>query len=209
MAGPNKRTRKPAKPESEEEHSSEESESTSYHGQLTLAIATYEDDEELSEEADVFGITSVINLTSHKETPCIQQFCSLLQDISSKHADPSIQSSIKNLLSESNKLGFLINERFVNIPAKISAVMLNSLYDEIERMKRKTHSEEIFSNDEEELFAKAADISFDFSVAKESDTGLSGRWLTEDKQVTPYRRILIFKAEKLKTIITEVTAFVQ
>lgn len=70
-------------------------------------------------------------------------------------------------------------------------------------------SEEIFSNDEEELFSKEADISFDFSVANESDTGLGGRWLSEDKQVVPYRRILIFKADKLKNLVAQVTALVQ
>lgn len=39
-------------------------------------------------------------------------------------------------------LGFLLNERFVNIPAKISVVMLNSLYDELERIKKKDKSYE-------------------------------------------------------------------
>lgn len=59
--------------------------------------------------------------------------------MSVKHTDSVTTENIKKLLKES-KLGFLINERFVNIPAKISAVMLNSLYDEIERMKKKDSS---------------------------------------------------------------------
>lgn len=41
------------------------------------------------------------------------------------------------------------------------------------------------------------------------DSGLGGKWLSEDKQVTPFRRVLIFKAEHFKSIIDEVTAFVQ
>ncbi|KAJ8933241.1 hypothetical protein NQ318_011680 [Aromia moschata] len=186
-----------------------------------------EDDTDMTEENNVFGITSIINLTSHKETPCVQQFYSLLDEISLKHTDQITQNKIKSIIGQSTKLGFLINERFVNISAKISPIMLQSLYEEVERMKKKDASynfeyyvmisktcrpvknpetEEIFSNDEEELFSKAADITFDFSVAKESDTGLSGNWLTEDKQVVPYRRILIFKAEKFKDIIEQVSA---
>lgn len=59
--------------------------------------------------------------------------------MSLKHADSVTTENIKKLLNES-KLGFLINERFVNIPAKISSVMLNSLDDEVERMKKKDSS---------------------------------------------------------------------
>lgn len=69
-------------------------------------------------------------------------------------------------------------------------------------------SEEIFSNDEEELFLKAADVSFDFNVVNEADSGLGGKWLSEDKQVLPYRRILFFKADKLKNIINQIATFV-
>ncbi|KAJ8917672.1 hypothetical protein NQ315_005119 [Exocentrus adspersus] len=283
MAGPTKKSRKPAKAEdSNDDSMSEESESGNYHGQQEIQ-ATFEgrnpethdfhgikqllnqlflkahidvsqmsdmliaqhgvgsvlkqgfddedDDEDMdiTDENDVFGITSVVNLTSHKETPCIQQFYTLLEDLSSKHASSETKDSIKKLLNDS-KLGFIINERFVNIPAKISAPMLSSLSDEIERIRKKDpsynfdyyimisktcrpkenkDSEEVFTNEEEEVFLKQADISFDFSVANESDTGLSGRWLSEDKQVVPYRRVVIFKADKLKNIVTQVTALVQ
>lgn len=69
-------------------------------------------------------------------------------------------------------------------------------------------SEEIFSNDEEEIFVKAAEVSFDFNVVDEADVGLGGRWLSEDKQVLPYRRILFFKADKLKNIIAQIADFV-
>ncbi|KAJ8968057.1 hypothetical protein NQ314_002496 [Rhamnusium bicolor] len=256
MAGPTKKTRRPVEADSDNDSMSEESESGTYHGQQLflkahidlsqmsdLLIAQHgigsvlkqsyndsdDEDADMSEERDVFGITSVINLTSHKENPCVQQLYSLLDEISLKHADSVTQDGIKKILSQSKRLGFLVNERFVNIPAKISVVMLNSIYEEIERMKKKDgsynfeyyimicktcrpkenkDSEEIFSNDEEAIFSNEAEINFEFSVADESDTGLGGKWLSEDKQVVPYRRILIFKADKFKNIIAQVTAFV-
>ncbi|CAH0555561.1 unnamed protein product [Brassicogethes aeneus] len=189
-----------------------------------------EEDVDMVEESDVFGITSVLNLTSHRETPCVVQLYKLLEEVSGKHSSNEVQENIKKILQSSNRLGFLINERFVNIPAKISTVMLTSLHDEIERFKKKDQSynfqyfvmicktykpkgekdgEETFTNAEEEIFAKKSIINFEFNVENEADSGLAGKWLSEDKQVTPFRRVLIFKADKFKNIIDEVTAFVQ
>lgn len=99
-----------------------------------------EEDVDMSEEKDVFGITSVINLGLQKETPCVQQFYSLLEELSKKHADEEIQKSITKIVNETKRLGFLINERFVNIPAQISVPLLNSLNDEIDRIKKKDPS---------------------------------------------------------------------
>ncbi|CAG9864876.1 unnamed protein product [Phyllotreta striolata] len=204
------------------------------HGVGSVLKQSYNDsddedeDVEMSDERDVFGITSVINLTLQRETPCVQQFYSLLEELSKKHADEATQLAISKIVKESNKLGFLINERFVNIPAQISVPLLNSLSEEIDRLKKKEptydfdyfimiskickskdNTEIIYTNDEEELFTADADVSFEFNVSNESDTGLGGRWLAEDKQVTPYRKVLVFKAEKLKNIITKIAAFVQ
>ncbi|XP_072386994.1 protein BCCIP homolog isoform X1 [Diabrotica undecimpunctata] len=188
-----------------------------------------DEDVEMSDEKDVFGIASVVNLGSHKETPCVQQFFSLLEELSKKHADESIQTEIRKIVTEHSRLGFLVNERFVNIPAQISVPMLNTLSEEVDRMKKKDPSydfeyyvmicktcrskdnkdEVIFTNDEEEIFSKDADIGFEFSVANESDVGLGGRWLAEDKQVIPYRKVIMFKASKLKNIISKIALFVK
>ncbi|ENN75390.1 hypothetical protein HUJ04_001623 [Dendroctonus ponderosae] len=189
-----------------------------------------EDDAELVDQAEVYGITSVINLTSHKETPCVVEFYSILDQLIAKHASDEVQQGFKKILHGRNKLGFLINERFVNIPSKISAAMFNSLYDELQRIQKKdksyafdylvficktskpkgeTDAEEQFSNDEEEVFRKAADVTFDFSVADQCDTGLEGRWLSADKQSIPFRRIMLINYSKLKDVIDEITILVQ
>nr|CAI5855271.1 unnamed protein product [Callosobruchus analis] len=179
------------------------------------------------EQENVFGITSVVNLGAHKESPCIKQFFTLLNQMSKQHASETVSNALTEILKSNSPLGFLVNERFVNVPAKLAAVMLESLHSEIERRKKKDASynfeyyvmicktcknkeqgdSEFFVNDEEEMFLKAADVTFAFSVEHESDTGLGGKWKTEDKQVIPYRRILIFKADKFKGILDKITEF--
>lgn len=57
-----------------------------------------------------------------------------------EHADKKTQDDVKKILSMDQNIGFLINERFINIPAKISVPLLNSLYEEVERIKKKEKS---------------------------------------------------------------------
>ncbi|CAH2003314.1 unnamed protein product [Acanthoscelides obtectus] len=196
---------------------------------LKQSIDSDDDDDEdeamdTGEQENVFGITSVVNLEAHKATPCIKQFFALLNQMSKQHAPENIANKINEILMSNNRLGFLVNERFLNVPAKLAAVMLQSLHDEIERRKKKDASydfnyyimicktcknkeqgdSEFFVNDEEDIFSQAADVTFAFSVEHEADTGLGGKWKTEDKQVIPYRRILIFKGEKFKGLLDKI-----
>ncbi|KAK9692876.1 bccip [Popillia japonica] len=187
-----------------------------------------EDDDDMSDPLDVFGITSVLNLSSHKDTPCVQQLFSLLEDLSQKHADTETQNEIKRILS-GTKIGLLVNERFVNIPAKVSDPLLTSLSAEIERIQKKDVSyafeylimicklhksksdagEIIFANGEEEIFAKEAEVSFLFNVSTESDTSVSGKWSDSDAEMIPHRKILFIKGNKLNNIVEKVKTYVQ
>nr|CAH7744395.1 unnamed protein product [Callosobruchus chinensis] len=200
---------------------------------LKQSIDSDDDDDDEDEAMDtgeqenVFGITSVVNLRAHMETPCIKQLFTLLNQTCKQHASESVSNAVTEIVKSNSRLGFLVNERFVNVPAKLAAVMLESLHSEIERRKKKDASydfqhyimicktcknkeqgdSEFFVNDEEEMFSKAADVTFAYSVEHEADTGLGGKWNTEDKQVIPYRRILIFKAEKFKGILDKIADF--
>lgn len=73
--------------------------------------------------------------------------------------------------------------------------------------KRKNAVEEpnvIYSNPEEEIFAEEATVSFEFSVEKETDNGLSGAWEEDDYEMVPYRKVLLFEASKLQQIIDKI-----
>lgn len=64
----------------------------------------------------------------------------------------------------------------------------------------------MWSNPEEEIFAEEADCSFEFSVEKESDNGLSGTWAEDDYEMVPYRKVLLFESAKLQQIIDKIKA---
>ena len=199
-----------------------------------------ESDDEDNDINDVFGVTTVVNLSSGQNYLCIQQLRDLLKQLANEHATDATNSMIKNILeNDSEALGLLINERFVNIPAQISVPLLENLTSEIKRAnnkrmafdfsyyvlicklykmedqkmgkkaksKRKSNAEEptvIWSNPEEEIFAEDATCSFEFSVEKESDSGLSGTWTEGDDEMVPYRRVLLFEATKLQSIIDKI-----
>ncbi|CAL7946331.1 unnamed protein product [Xylocopa violacea] len=199
-----------------------------------------ESDDEDNDFNDVFGITTVINLSSGQNYPCIQQLRELLRQLANEHATDATNAMIKHVLeNDSEPLGLLINERFVNIPAQISVPLLENLISEIKRAnnknmpfnfsyyilicklyktddkklkkklkhKKKENTEDlaiIWSNPEEEIFAEEATVSFEFSVEKESDSGLSGTWTESDDEMIPYRRLLLIEANKLQPIIDKI-----
>ncbi|XP_066580900.1 protein BCCIP homolog [Prorops nasuta] len=197
-----------------------------------------ESDDEESNANDVFGITTVVNISDRQNVPCIQQLRELLKQLASEHATDQANAMVKNLLeNDSAPLGLLINERFVNIPPQISVPLLENLISEMRRScskkmpfdfayyvlicklykidETKTQTKKskqkntedpniIWSNPEEEIFAEEASVSFEFSVQKESDSGLSGQWNESDSEMIPFRRVIIFEASKLLSIISKI-----
>lgn len=144
-----------------------------------------------------------------------------------KHANKDTQELFKERWMSNDKIGLLINERFVNIPLKIADPLLTSLGDELDKVKRKDKSYDfdyflmiskmyksksgsdiIFSNPEEQIFYDQCDVSFEFNVSSESDTAVSGKWTEDDVEMIPYRRLLLIKAQKLPSIVQQVKQFV-
>lgn len=57
-----------------------------------------------------------------------------MKQLADEHATDAVNTMIKNVLeNDSAQLGLLINERFVNIPAKISVPLLENLISELKR----------------------------------------------------------------------------
>ena len=95
-----------------------------------------DEEDDMNVDDDVFGITTVVNLTDKKSMECVSQLRSLLTDLSSKHADDRTVARIKQILSnDSQPVGLLINERFVNIPPQVAVPLLMNLRKEIEKAK--------------------------------------------------------------------------
>lgn len=62
----------------------------------------------------------------------------------------------------------------------------------------------VWSNPEEEIINQEADCQFEFCVKGESDSGLAGHWMDDDMQMSPYRRVLLLKANKLDPLIERI-----
>ncbi|GAB0093549.1 Protein BCCIP homolog [Sergentomyia squamirostris] len=187
-----------------------------------------EEDDEMDDESLIFGVSTVLNLTEKKDKECMKQIREYLIEKSDK------KDSLRNILDDPEEhVGFLINERFINIPPAISIPLLESLQKEMTRSvgkkmpfnfkyllmilkyyktsskKKSQKSVEVnFSNPEEEVIAKEAILSFDYSVT-EADTGLTGNWLEDDVALTPYRKVIVFEAAKLPTIVDAIRDFVE
>lgn len=185
-----------------------------------------EDEEDDDDDVDnvVFGITSVINMTSRKTEPAVKTLETLLV---SKCKECKNTKEIEALLQGNQKsIGFLINERYVNIPAPVSVPLFENLHKEIIRAVEKkkdfefdyffmiiklhrnaVNKDEFYVNPEEELFEQKSIYKYEYSVASESDTGLTGKWKEEDEQLEPIRRVVVLEGNKFNEIIQSISGF--
>nr|CAG4646525.1 EOG090X0C3Y [Macrothrix elegans] len=189
-----------------------------------------EGDEEDSQEEEVFGVTSVINITHHKDLDCVKDL--------KKYFVEKAKTLSDVISNEANQIGFLLNERFINIPPHVSAPLLENLSKEIDEAKKSgkpfdfTHfimisklheptrkdgegkkkkvkgdSEILWVNAEEEPICEIAEVISEYSVRNESDSAVSGSWDEDDQQFDPKRRIILFEAKKLPQVLSKVKEF--
>lgn len=193
-----------------------------------------EDDEDEDEDDDmvdsnmVFGITTAINLNK-PEVGCINQLRNLIVQKAKESATIEVHERFKNVFDNaSNVVGFLLNERYVNIPPQIAVPLMESLVKEIDRANRKkmpfqfTHyamllkfykrktkkskgpnSKTIteYSNAEEEIFAENACIDFEFAAQTENEPA--------SIDVVPFRKVVVFEAAKLPQIIQSIKSLIE
>jgi len=98
-----------------------------------------EDEEEVEamddeEDYDVYGVTSVIPLTSYADNECIKQIRNILTTYT-----PKTNEIHKLLSTESSKIGLIVNERFSNLPPKISLPSYQQLFSDLKAAKRDKH----------------------------------------------------------------------
>lgn len=189
-------------------------------------------DDDMCEDGTIFGITTALNITAKKDVPCIEQFRSFVIQKAEKYAPDSVLKHFRDVLgNEARPVGYLINERFINIPAQISIPLLENLYKEITTAKQKgmpfnfvyflmiiklyrkeakknKPQEDTYTNAEEELIAEKAVNSFEYSVANECDMGMSGDWLEGDAALTPYRKVVLFDAKSLPQLIFDIQKYI-
>lgn len=190
------------------------------------------EDEDMYDANMIFGITTAINMTAKKDKQCMEQLKSYIISKAEQHSIDATVAHLRDVLSnEARHVGFLINERFINIPPQISVPLLESLHTEIKQAnekkmpfdfahflmiikfhrreaKKNKPDEDFYTNAEEEVIAKQAVQSFEYSVAGECDNGMSGDWLEGDETLIPYRKVVLFDASKLPHLIDAIKTFI-
>lgn len=201
-----------------------------------------EEDEMETDADEVFGISTVINLTQRltnesKNVPsegdkAVKQIFDLLVEKSDKNGGSIQTKTLKDYLTDKEKhTGWLLNERFVNIPAQISLPLYDALRDEmhsacakgqkfqfhhfllmskalkIKNGKKNDENRLIFTNGEEELFHEESTFSFSFSVADQQADAetISEAASDEEASYESWRVVMIIPAEKMEVVAKKMT----
>lgn len=200
-----------------------------------------EDEMETDDVEQVFGISTVINLTQRLTKPkvppsegdkAIKQMVDLLVEKSDKNGGPVQTKTLKEFLMDKEKqTGWLLNERFVNIPPQISLPLYDSLRDEMHSAcakgqpfqfdhyllvskalkakggKKKDQDALIFSNGEEELFQEESAFQFAFSVADQQADAETISEAADDGETSyeSWRVVMVIPAEKMEVVAKKLT----
>uniref|UniRef100_A0A8C8R4J4 Protein BCCIP homolog n=1 Tax=Pelusios castaneus TaxID=367368 RepID=A0A8C8R4J4_9SAUR len=96
-----------------------------------------DDDDDEEEEDEVFGFISLLNLTERKGTQCAEQIKELILSQCEKNCEQSMVEQLDKLLNDTTKpVGFLLSERFINVPPQISLPMHQQLQKELAETQR-------------------------------------------------------------------------
>lgn len=191
-----------------------------------------DDDDAMDEANTVFGITTAINMTQKADLGCVQALRQHLLARAERHSSGDTLKTVRSVLTGTAKsVGFLLNERFVNIPPQISVPLLENLATEVAKAaakgmpykfdyyvmlvklyraqptKKSSAVDEFYTNAEEEVFVEHALCSFEYSVKgetlddEEDDGGLAAAAATDDGGLVPWRKLVVFDASKLPVLI--------
>lgn len=101
---------------------------------------TSEDDagdqtEELEE--DVYGVTTMIDLHKHKGKETVKELKKFLVDKCRECASKETRREFEEVMDGQHAVGFLINERFINIPPQIAVPVYKTLRSELKKIHKK------------------------------------------------------------------------
>nr|XP_034491116.1 BRCA2 and CDKN1A-interacting protein-like [Marmota flaviventris] len=86
------------------------------------------DDDDDADENEIFGFISLLNLTERKDTQCAEQIKELVLSFCEKNCEKSVVEQMDKLLNDTTKpVGFLLSERFINVPPQIALPMHQQL----------------------------------------------------------------------------------
>ncbi|CAH6793256.1 BRCA2 and CDKN1A-interacting protein [Phodopus roborovskii] len=96
-----------------------------------------EDSDDEVDEDEIFGFISLLNLTERKGTQCAEQIKELVLSLCEKNCEKSMVEQLDKLLNDTSKpVGFLLSERFINVPPQIALPMHQQLQKELVEAQR-------------------------------------------------------------------------
>jgi protein BCP1 len=165
-------------------------------------------DDGLDDPNEVYAVSTVLSL-SERQKESIAGIRTFLLEQTAKGGDRQVLQYVTDLLNKN--VGFLVNERFINIPAQITVPLWETLVTEMKKArdrnlpfefghyimicklyKTKTESPTsqqamVFSNPEEELIVAESELCIDYEVAGDADSETGGNW-TDGVDMAPWRR---------------------
>uniref|UniRef100_A0A8D2JQX3 BRCA2 and CDKN1A-interacting protein n=1 Tax=Sciurus vulgaris TaxID=55149 RepID=A0A8D2JQX3_SCIVU len=147
-----------------------------------------EDSDDDVDEDEIFGFISLLNLTERKGTQCAEQIKELVLSFCEKNCEKSVVEQLDKLLNDTTKpVGFLLSERFINVPPQIALPMHQQLQKELAESHKtnkpcgkcsfyllisktfmeagKTNSKKRWSNQKDELMFANAEEEFFYEKA--------------------------------------------
>ncbi|CAL4079118.1 unnamed protein product, partial [Meganyctiphanes norvegica] len=177
----------------------------------------------------VFGVSTILNLTSRKDEAPIAGLRSALVEKCGTNATDSTNHLIRDILgNESKHIGLLISERLVNLPPQFALPVFESMLKEVEKAKSKNmpydfayvvmickvykekikknqkDPEDLFANPEEEIFMEESVVNFEYNVQGMGAPAFGGSWDEDDAQYIPYRRVLLLKTADIPNILNKI-----
>jgi len=192
-------------------------------GSVIKTVQPEEEDDDMGDDDHVYAISTVLNL-AEKNKESVSGLRTFLLEQTAAGGDQQVLDYVTDLLNK--QVGFLFNERYVNIPAQVTVPLLETLVTEMRKatdrnlpfnfshyimicklFKTKTdstqdHQAVMFSNPEEELIVAESDLCIDYDVSAETENDSSVE--CDGVEMTPWRRIVVFTADKLENIIKNV-----
>ncbi|XP_007079763.2 BRCA2 and CDKN1A-interacting protein isoform X1 [Panthera tigris] len=96
-----------------------------------------EDSDDDVDEHEIFGFISLLNLTERKGTRCAEQIKELILSSCEKSCGKSSVDQLDALFNDASKpVGFLLSERFINVPPQIALPMHQQLRKELAEAHR-------------------------------------------------------------------------
>jgi len=94
-------------------------------------IKTELEEETGNQNVDLLALTTILNLNFYKEKNVVQQIKKYLLNKIEQYASED-DKFVSNKILDTDKIGFLINERAINLPMPLIPPLLNMIHDDIE-----------------------------------------------------------------------------